>query len=123
MMIAHAEPPVVRDESSLAMHAEYQSADMIEEMMSQGVQADVPGRGPQAAHEASQPGSGQEEALILVQFHRYPKELLAALRTSPALKRCREVTLTWFLGTFEVAKCCASGCTRDGRSQLRAPQR
>jgi len=90
MMIAHAEPPVVRDESSLAMHAEYQSADMIEEMMSQGVQADVPGRGPQAAHEASQPGSGQEEALILVQFHRYPKELLAALRTSPALKRCRE---------------------------------
>ena len=63
---------------------------MIEEMLSRSVQADMPGCGPLTAIEASQPISAQEEALILVQFHRCPKELLAALRTSPALKRCRE---------------------------------
>ena len=90
MMVVHAEPPAGRDESVLALHSEYQSADMIEEMLSGSFQADMPGRRPQTAIEASQPILGQEEALILVQLHRCPKELLAALRTSPALKRCRE---------------------------------
>jgi hypothetical protein len=89
-MVVHAEPPAVFDECTPALHDEYRSTDTIEEMLSRSVQADMPGRGSNMAIKASQLISGQEQALILVQFHRCPKELLTALRTSLALKRCRE---------------------------------
>jgi len=86
MHIDHGEPPALRDESLLALHAGHQTADMIEDLISQRVQA----KSARATHQGqSDSDPGVDDALLLIQFHRNPKELLDALRTHPALKRCR----------------------------------